>query len=186
MSDDHRGKVYRRKRRVRDADAEEEELSGEDESGSEEEEEGDRKEGDDQDLKMELLDIVKTFITQTTGQDPYVKQEFSFHDLMQYLKEKQGREAREGGPEYMRHLFVKFDDLFLLHGDTVCLENISPWKEKEAFETFNSHLWDIVEKFICETTFKKPYFMQHFWLQNLQTWFAKDLVDEVIYALESK
>ena len=155
-------------------------MSGEDESGSEEEEEGDKKEGDDQDLKMELLDIVKTFITETTGQDPYVKQEFSLHDLMKYLKEKQGREAHKGGPEYMRHLFEKFDDLFLLNGDTVCLSNIRAWKEAEAFETFNSHQWDIVEKFICETTFKKPYWMQHFWLQDLQTWFAKDLVDEVI------
>ena len=179
MSDDYRRKVYRRKRRVREAEAEEEELSSGDVSGSEGKEEGGKQEGDDQDLKMELWDIVKTFISETTGQDPFVKQEFSFHDLMKYLKEKQGREARGGGQEYMRQLFEKFDDLFLLNGDTICLENF-PWKEAEAFELFNSHLWTIVEKFICETTSKKPYYMQHFCLEDLQTWFAKDLADEVI------
>ena len=126
--------------------------------------------------KKKIVALVKTFICDTTGQDPFENQEFSFHDFMAYLKEKAGRSPRKGGMEYMRELIEKSNDAFLLNGDTVCLLKISP---TEA-EPLDSTIWKIVEDFILETTLKKPYDMQHFCLSDLQNWFAikANMVDE--------
>ena len=47
--------------------------------------------------------------------------------------------------------------------------------EEEKFESGRKAIWTVVKNFILETTGKKPFELQHFFLSDLQDWYAKKM-----------
>ena len=141
-----------------------------------------------EELKGALWDLVVNFLSMTTGQSPFEKKQFHFPDFMMWFW-KTKKEAEEVTEDHMRRLFSGCD-FFSSNGNEI---NIIQSVSKEAEEAFNSYIdraeaekdaaekleyaeeaiWLTVKAFILETTGKKPFECQHFFLSDLRNWIAE-------------
>ena len=156
------------------------------EEEGEEEEQGDGGDGEltgEQEAKGALWDLVTTFLLKSTGHGPSQNQRFLFTDFMQWMN----KVPQETRPEenYLQRLFGHFQDIFSCDGDEICIistinkEAVGAFRksldEEEKFESGRKAIWTVVKNFILETTGKKPFELQHFFLSDLQDWYAKKM-----------
>ena len=145
---------------------------------------GENGEVGEQEFKGAVWKLVSGFLWKTTGQGPFERQLFSFSELMKWLRES---EKDPPDQEYLRMVIGRFDDIFSNDGDEICIVNPSPTEAERAFELEaealkqskigRESIWTIVKQFISDTTGAKPFECQHFYLSDLQDWFANENAD---------